>query len=265
MIPKLRIRLARISALKVCQINLATLRRDFGLSSAWLGGVVRLVGFWREFVAYRRLVGDRERCDARDAIPSLKDRTETTPVEPVYFVQDTWCAGRIAARCPSHHVDVGSSAKTMALIAQFVPVTMVDIRPVPLAVSGFSFLKGTILALPFADGSVSSLSSICVIEHIGLGRYGDPMDVCGTVKAAMELHRVLAPGGDLYVSVPVDGADRVYFNAHRAFTRARVMEMFAGLDLIAEQYLYGLDVVSEYASERGFGTGMFHFQRARAP
>ena len=55
-----------------------------------------------------------------------------------------------------------------------------------------NFKKGNILNLPFSDYSINSLSSICVIEHIGLGRYGDQLDQFGTEKAVKELVRVLA-------------------------------------------------------------------------
>jgi SAM-dependent methyltransferase len=72
---------------------------------------------------------------------------------------------------------------------------MVDIRPVDIAVEGFVF--GSVLALPFPNASQASLSSVCVIEHIGLGRYGDELDPRGSEKAAAELTRVLAPRGDL--------------------------------------------------------------------
>ena len=150
----------------------------------------------------------------------------------------------------------------MALVAQFVPVTLVDIRPVEIEVAGFSFLRGSVLALPFADGSLASLSSLCVIEHIGLGRYGDSFDAHGSEKAAAELRRVLAPGGDLYVSVPVDAACRIYFNAHRAFTRDYLLALFPGLGLIEERYIYGRAVVPAYEPQRGFGTGLYHLRRS---
>lgn len=228
--------------------------------------LVRAVGAWcwfrREWRLFRSMPGGRRfNADVFYWDPCLRDRTESTPLDPIYFIQDTWFAGLIAQRRPAHHVDVGSSAKTMALVAQFVPVTMVDIRPVPLTVPNFVFVQGSILALPFADRSVGSLSSICVIEHIGLGRYGDDLDPDGSEKAAAELCRVLAVGGHLYISVPIDTECRVYFNAHRAFTRNRVMELCVGLELVAEQYLYGWDVLPDYDPARGFGTGMYHFRK----
>lgn len=194
-------------------------------------------------------------------LPYTDDCVETTPLDPVYFYQDTWAARKIFESKPARHIDIGSSAKTVGIVSQFVPTTMIDIRPITLKLDGLTFLKGSILAIPLVDQTVESLSSLCVIEHIGLGRYGDPVDAFGSEKAAAELKRVLAVGGNLYVSVPVDDRCRVYFNAHRAFTRDAVMELFAGLSLVEEKYQYGETLVDRYEPSLGFGTGLFHFRR----
>ncbi len=239
-----------------------TLRDQFGLGFGWLAGLVRLAAFAGEYRRFRRLnVGTPFDMRGRDVLPCLSDRTATTPVEPVYFLQDAWFARRIAEQRPVSHVDVGSSARSMALVAQFVPVTLVDIRPVEIELERFSFRAGSVLALPYADRAVSSLSSLCVIEHIGLGRYGDPVDARGSEKAAAELLRVLAPGGDLYVSVPVDAECRIYFNAHRAFTRDYLLGLFPGLTLTAERYIYGRAYAPAYSPGQGFGTGLYHLRR----
>jgi len=185
-----------------------------------------------------------------------------TPLEPTYFFQDSWAAGKIFLNRPSHHFDVGSSAKTVGIISQFVPTTMIDIRPIDLDLPNLFFRRGSILALPFDDDSIESLSSLCVVEHIGLGRFGDPIDPYGSEKAAKELKRVLNPGGNLYFSVPVDDACRVYFNAHRAFTRDYVISLFASLELVDEKYHYGRAMFDAYDSAKGFGTGLYHFRKA---
>lgn len=193
--------------------------------------------------------------------PCLFDNLDHTPLEPTYFFQDTWGARKIFENKPIHHYDIGSKATTVGIISQFVPTTMIDIRPIDLKIPGLHFVEGSILDIPYDDNSISSLSSLCVIEHIGLGRYGDPIDTFGSEKAAKELQRVLAPGGNLYLSVPVDKENRVYFNAHRAFTREYVLELFSQLALIEEKYHYGRELCDHYDPNRGFGTGMFHFRK----
>lgn len=193
--------------------------------------------------------------------PCILDKTNTTPVDPVYFYQDSWCARKIFENRPAHHYDIGSSAEMNGIISQFTPTTMVDIRPINLSMDGFSFKTGNILHLPFKDNELDSVSSICVIEHIGLGRYGDELDSFGSEKAIDELKRILASNGDLYVSVPVDDANKIYFNAHRAFTREYVLELFKPLKLIEEKYIYARSLYDVYDPKQGFGTGMFHFRK----
>lgn len=193
--------------------------------------------------------------------PCILDKTNNTPVDPVYFYQDSWCAKKVFENKPTHHYDIGSSAEMVGIISQFTPTTMVDIRPINLQMPGFSFQTGDILHLPFKDGELDSVSSICVIEHIGLGRYGDALDPYGSEKAIAELKRVLAKNGDLYISVPVDDRDKIYFNAHRAFTREYVLELFKGLELVEEKYIYTRSLSDWYDPSQGFGTGMFYFKK----
>ena len=127
--------------------------------------------------------------------PCLFDNLSYTPLDPTYFYQDTWAAKKIFEIKPKHHVDIGSKATTIGIISQFVPTTMVDIRPIKLKLVNLFFKEGSILNLPFEDNSLESVSSLCVVEHIGLGRYGDPIDTFGSEKAIKEIKRVLAVGG----------------------------------------------------------------------
>ena len=257
----LRSWLGKSDRLRVIREAWGALVAQFGMRAAWRG-LGALAGFAREYREYKTLNADSPfQLRGRNILPCLTDRTEATPIEPTYFLQDAWCARKIAERLPARHYDVASSARSMSVIAQFVPVTFVDIRPVEIALPRFDFVAGSVLDLPFKDRSVPSLSSLCVIEHIGLSRYGDPMDAAGSEKAAAELCRVLAPGGDLYVSVPVDSECRIYFNAHRAFTREYLLSLFSPLTLDDERYIYGRAFAQSYAPDRGFGTGLYHFRR----
>lgn len=87
------------------------------------------------------------------------------------------------------------------------------------------------MQLPFASDPVGSLSFLHVAEHIGLGRYGDPLDPNGTRKACAELARVLTPGSSLYFSLPV-GRLKLCFNAHRIHPPDQVLGFFQDLEMI---------------------------------
>lgn len=79
---------------------------------------------------------------------------------------------------------------------------------------------------------------MCVVEHIGLGRYGDPLDTFGTEKAIAELKRVIAPSGYLYLSVPIDVENRTYFNAHRAFSEQYLFELFNPFTIVEKKVYF---------------------------
>lgn len=164
--------------------------------------------------------------------PQLLDRTATTPYDPHYTHQDAWAAREVFRRRPERHVDVGSRITFVAGLAAFTRVTFVDLRPLDAEIPGLEPVAGSVLDLPFEDRSVESLSCLHVAEHIGLGRYGDPLDPDGTRKAARELERVLAPGGALYFSLPV-GEPRTAFNAHRVHDPEEVIGFFPELRLAA--------------------------------
>ncbi|HEC58416.1 MAG TPA: DUF268 domain-containing protein [Methylophaga sp.] len=195
--------------------------------------------------------------------PCLKDNLKYTPLDPTYFFQDSWAAKHLFHLKPEHHYDVGSSAKTMGILSQFVPITMVDIRPIELKLDNLYFKEGSILALPFEDNSIETLSSLCVVEHIGLGRYGDELDQFGSEKAIKELKRVLKIGGIILFSVPVDTDNKIYFNAHRAFTRNYILELFNDFRVLDEKYHYGTKVFDSYDSSMGFGTGLYMLKRVK--
>ena len=221
-----------------------------------------LISFFIDYKKYKKINKNKQfGLKTEDLFPRIYDKTTTTPLDPIYFLQNNWCAKKIFKNKPEKHFDVGSDAKFIGLISQFTPTTIVDIRPLTIEQSGLLFIKGSILDLPFKDGEVESLSSLCVIEHIGLGRYGDSFDSLGSEKSIREIKRVLAKEGNLYISVPIDDKNRTYFNAHRSFTKKYVLELFKPLKLIEEKYIYGANVYENYQPEKGFGTGLFWFKK----
>ena len=213
--------------------------------------------FWDSYRRYSELPGSA--ASPEFLFPCLGEDIGETPVEPTYFFQDAWAFERIVAARPTGHVDVGSHHRFVSFLSKVVPTAMVDLRPLRAHMDSIGFVKGSILDLPFPDASLRSVSSICVVEHIGLGRYGDPLDPRGTEKAVEELKRVVAPGGDLYISLPLDEVDREYFNAHRVFTEETALRFFAPFDVVERRYIHGYGFFEE--RQPGPGVGCYHLRR----
>src|SRR3954454_12459503 len=186
--------------------------------------------FERDLAEYRAMPGGELARD-EDLFPQLGDWRIVHELDAHYFHQDTWAANRIAEARPERHVDIGSRIDLVAFLTAVTNVTFVDIRPLQVDIERLTPVAGSILELPFADRSLESVSSLHVVEHIGLGRYGDPLDPQGSWKAMDELQRVVAPGGRLLFSGPI-GRHRVCFNAHRIHDPLDVLERFGELELL---------------------------------
>jgi hypothetical protein len=162
--------------------------------------------------------------------PLYHDKTKATPFDPHYLYHSAWAA-RIIKKCnPEIHTDISSSLSFGTIISAFVPVKFYDYRPANIYLNNFVSEKADLCKLSFADNSVLSLSCLHTIEHIGLGRYGDPIDPDGDLKAINELVRVLAPDGNLLLAIPI-GKPKVIFNAHRIYSYDQIMDYLKNLHL----------------------------------
>jgi ubiquinone/menaquinone biosynthesis C-methylase UbiE len=153
-----------------------------------------------------------------------------------------------------------------AYISAFVPIKFYDYRAAKITLSNLTTEFADITQLPFVNDSIESLSSMSVVEHIGLERYGDPLDPQGDIKAMNELQRVLKPGGNLLFVVPVGGKMRIQYNAHRIYTYEKIVEYFTQLELLSfalitddKQYLENAD--AKIAAKQKYGCGCFLFTK----
>jgi len=182
-----------------------------------------------------------------------------------YFHQDLWAAKYLYDHHVTDHVDVGSRIDGfIAHILPFCRVSYIDLRPLQNEVENLSFLQGSVLHMPFEDNSVGSISCLHVLEHVGLGRYGDPVDPEGYVRGARELTRVLSVDGTLLIGVPT-GRERLCFDAHRIFDPNTIRDAFRPLQLLEFHLIDDLgsgikrDASFEMARSCEYGCGLYVF------
>jgi hypothetical protein len=161
-----------------------------------------------------------------------------------YLMHCGWAARKLATIRPYRHADFGSylyfAAIASAITGQFV---YHDIRPYPMAMPGLRSRDADLTKLDYDDGSWKSVSCLHVLEHVGLGRYGDQVDSLGDVKAARELARVLSRGGHLIFVAPVNEEPGVVWNAHRQYSYEQVLsQLFPGLHLLEFSLITPKDV-----------------------
>jgi SAM-dependent methyltransferase len=142
--------------------------------------------------------------------------------------------GLVAERAPKLGADIGCATGCFPAmqIATGVPsCTVFEVRP---AEANHPQVDVRVQDLTYADDvepEFDLVTCLSTIEHIGLGRYGDPIDPWGDVKMARNLARLLRPGGTLLISFP-SGPGCVAFNKHRIYTPHRRASLFGDLRLV---------------------------------
>ncbi|MDE1941263.1 MAG: DUF268 domain-containing protein [Patescibacteria group bacterium] len=225
----------------------------------------RLRRDFKDFVRLSRSESDRFSMSWNDRMPIYED-TEKTPFDTHYIYHPAWAARILAKINPKEHVDISSTLHFCSIVSAFVPTRFYDYRPADLKLSNLTSNEADLTKLPFKESSLPSLSCMHVVEHVGLGRYGEPLDPAGDIKAMRELERVLAPKGSLLFVVPV-GKPKIVFNAHRIYSYGQIVSQFRNLklqefSLIPDNALErGMitNASKEQSDAQSYGCGCFHF------
>jgi hypothetical protein len=198
-------------------------------------------------------------------LPIFFENNNTSVFDPHYVLQAYWATKQLSKgnQQASLHIDISSHIQFIAQLSAIIPVVQLEYRPPDINLDNLNHISGNLLQLPFADNSVLSMTCLHAIEHIGLGRYGDPIDKEGCWHALSELKRVTAKGGRLLISVPV-GKSTTYFNAGYVFKAQDIVDFFFGFKLSDYSYV---DDAGKYF-ERGnldstdgmrCALGLYHF------
>ena len=229
--------------------------------------VVRFFEFFAEYNKFKSLNDGRFSVDLKDIYPCLADKLKTTPFDQHYTYHPAWAARILAKTRPECHIDFSSILSFSTIVSAFLPIKFYDYRPADLNLSGLASGFADLNNLPFEDNSQSSISCMHTIEHIGLGRYGDPIDPKGDIKAMEELKRIVKPGGDLLFVTPV-GNSRIEYNAHRIYSYEQVIKYFDPLQLIEFTLIPDKGGLIENAdvslvAQQQYGCGCFWFKKIK--
>jgi len=226
----------------------------------------------RKYAVYKKQLNDfREQVGPGMEISEyacLADNTGITPLEPHYTYHPAWAARIVAQIKPAKHIDISSTTNFGTITSAFVPFEFYDYRPANIHLSNYTSGRADLTNLHFETNSIESLSCMHTVEHIGLGRYGDPIDINGDVKAMKELERVIKINGNLLFVVPI-GNPRIEFNAHRVYAYDTIIKNFSGLvlkefSLIPDDFEntgYITNPPMELINKQHWGCGCFWFTK----
>jgi hypothetical protein len=205
-------------------------------------------------------------------VPILSDRyMPGGTAKGHYFHQDLWAARHIFNSNPKEHIDVGSRIDGfIAHLLTFRRVKVLDVRPLVARVDGLVFEQADLMGDIPDSLSADSVSCLHALEHFGLGRYGDPLDLDGWKKGLSNLAKIVRVGGYLYLSVPIGNEQCIEFNAQRIFAPTTVVAAgrACGLEMIEFSYINDSGDFVERTDPQGirceFGCGCYLFQRSVA-
>jgi SAM-dependent methyltransferase len=243
---------------------------DFTLRiGSFFGSFFTVFIFFKQYSKFKSLKGgERFKLNWSYKSAITFEKTVMTEFDRHYIYHTAWAARCLAETKPIKHIDISSSLYLSGICSAFMDIEFYDFRPADLQLSNLKCESANLTNLHFEANSINSLSCMHTVEHIGLGRYGDTLDVDGDLKAISELIRVLAPGGNLFFVVPV-GEPTIQFNAHRIYSRDQILSYFKELKLekftlIGEQFSQGglIDNPSnELLQKQKYGCGCFWFKK----
>jgi hypothetical protein len=203
-------------------------------------GIKGAVPLIKDYTIFKKQFDAQSDFTSTGFYPLLADRYDAAGVASGhYFHQDLYVARKIFEANPARHVDVGSRIDGfVAHVASFREIEIIDIRHIESKSKNIRFMQADLMNTSFSfPEKTPSLSCLHAIEHFGLGRYGDPIDLDGHKKGIKNLISCLTDDGTLYLSTPV-GRPRIEFNAHRVFDIHYLLDLFTAHQMKLKSFAY---------------------------
>jgi hypothetical protein len=184
--------------------------------------------------------------------PCLHDKYDNSgSAHSEYFIQDLLVSQLVFKNNPFKHVDLGSRIDGfVSQVASFRKIDVFDIRPLNSNINNVTFRQLDIMNNENSEFNdyTDSLSCLHTIEHFGLGRYGDRIDLNGYKIGISNLAKILKKHGIFYLSTPI-GKEQIFYNANWVFNPNTIIELFIKNNLIVTDFYYIKDgIISNTAS-----------------
>lgn len=122
-------------------------------------------------------------------------------------------------------------------------------------------VRGDITQTNFPDSFFDSIILISVIEHIGLGYYGDPLHGKGDFLAMNEIHRILKNDGILLITTLIGSKHQVK-ELERIYGQEELAELLKGWKICREKYYIFQGKWIEVDKQTAFQESKQHFGTA---
>lgn len=203
--------------------------------------------------------------------PFLEFNTIFKEHENQFFHADLLISKKVFNNNPKNHLDIGS--RIDGLVGQlsiFRKVDALNLQKINIFPhKNINLIQKDILQIKNNEfKKYQSISSVGVLGHIGLGRYGDKIDPAGHLKAINIIcNYLIKKKGIIYLMVPV-GKESVHFNSHRVFDTKKLIKIFhqnkcilKEFHLINDEGKLKLNFNKEKTRKVGFCGGIFIFEK----
>jgi hypothetical protein len=204
---------------------------SIGIDLRKLINIFSLFSFLKDFFFFKKKGG---KIDELSPILGEK-KLSSGNVDKHYFLLDIFIANLIFKKKPKKHLDLGSRFDGfVSHLASFRKVDVMDLRRNRKDLININFIKNNFLTKPKKNFKerYDSLSSLHVIEHIGLGRYGDQIQVNGHKIAFRNVINYLKKNGLFYFAVPIGKKTITMFNAQRIFAPKEILKWSDKIELV---------------------------------
>ncbi|OGS39275.1 MAG: hypothetical protein A2551_04740 [Elusimicrobia bacterium RIFOXYD2_FULL_34_30] len=166
------------------------------------------------------------------------------------LAQFNFASNELFALKPKNILDIGSHLSWLSGVGSHYNLKTIDIRKKDIVLNAEESFIGRAEKLPFNNESIECITSLCSIEHFGLGSYGDEIDPYGDVKAIAEIERVLKRDGSFIFSTTLTrNKSYIVFNTHRVYSVQDIRKMLNKYFKPAKEQFYSMKLEKNISEE----------------